>query len=60
MEPTDFETLMSEPLRTEITDAFRGYGYSYVTLDMEGFRSGSLNEILSKMQKKKNSTREHA
>ena len=60
MEPTDFETLMSEPLRTEITDAFRGYGYSYVTLDMEGFRSGSLNEILSKMQKKNNSTREQA
>ena len=59
-EPTDFETLMSEPLRTEITDAFKGYGYSYVTLDMEGFRSGSLNEILSKMQKKNISTREQA
>ena len=59
-ESTDFETLMSEPLRTEITDAFKGYGYSYVTLDMEGFRSGSLNEILSKMQKKNISTREQA
>ncbi len=51
MEPSDFQDLISEPLRTEITDAFKDFGYSYVTLDMDGFRSGSLNEILKNMKK---------
>ena len=51
MEPTDFQDLISEPLRTEITEAFKDFGYSYVTLDMDGFRSGSLNEILKNIKK---------
>jgi len=29
--------------RQEIVDAVRGAGYRYVTLDLEGFRSGNLN-----------------
>jgi uncharacterized protein len=29
--------------RVEVVDAVRGAGYSYVTLDLEGFRSGNLN-----------------
>ena len=51
MEPSDFQDLISEPLSTEITDAFKDFGYSYVTLDMDGLRSGSLNEILKNMKK---------
>ena len=43
----DFDVLTSEPLRTEIPRYFKSLGYSYVTLDLEGFRSGSLNEILN-------------
>ena len=27
-------------------------GYSYVTLDLEGFRSGSLNEVLVGLKRK--------
>ncbi len=33
--------------RTEIVEALRGAGYRYVTLDLEGFRSGNLNAPLS-------------
>lgn len=33
-------------LRGDIVAAVKLLGYSYVTLDLEGFRSGSLNEIL--------------
>jgi uncharacterized protein len=33
--------------RTEIVDCIRQAGYSYVTLDLEGFRSGSMNEVLN-------------
>jgi uncharacterized protein len=32
--------------RLEIVDAIRAAGYRYVTLDLEGFRSGNLNEML--------------
>lgn len=33
-------------LRSEIAVALRALGFKYVTLDLEGFRSGSLNEAL--------------
>jgi uncharacterized protein len=48
----DFATLMDEDNRTRVADYFRSIGYSYVTLDLEGFRSGSLNEVLSVLRKK--------
>ena len=48
----DFATLMDEDNRTRVADYFRSIGYSYVTLDLEGFRSGSLNEVLSALRKK--------
>ena len=31
-----------------IVEALKSTGYKYVTLDLEGFRSGSLNEVLSR------------
>ena len=52
--PSDLGDFIAEPLRSEINDEFKKIGYSYVTLDMEGFRSGSLNEILSDLAKKNN------
>jgi len=33
--------------RSAIVDAVRQAGYRYVTLDLEGFRSGSMNEVLN-------------
>lgn len=33
--------------RTEVVDCIRQAGYRYVTLDLEGFRSGSMNEVLN-------------
>jgi PP-loop superfamily ATP-utilizing enzyme len=33
--------------RDEVVAAVRGAGYRYVTLDLEGFRSGNLNLALS-------------
>jgi uncharacterized protein len=34
-------------LRNEVAAAVRAAGYAYVALDLEGFRSGSLNEVLT-------------
>lgn len=39
---------MSEPAtRRRIDEFFRGLGYAYVTLDLRGFRSGSMNEVIA-------------
>ena len=52
VEPADFLTLTEESTRAKVTEFFRSIGYSYVTLDLEGFRSGSLNEVLAGLRKK--------
>ena len=49
--PEDFASLLSDETRNEITMRFKAIGYSYVTLDLNGFRSGSMNEVLSKSAK---------
>lgn len=38
--------LAADPLRSVLLATLRDLGYSYVTLDLQGFRSGSLNEVL--------------
>ena len=42
--PEEFPKLWSEEVRHEITRRFRDNGFAYVALDLEGYRSGSLNE----------------
>ncbi len=46
VEPEDFASIFSH--RDEITAQLKKLGYTYVTLDLAGFRSGSLNEVLEK------------
>ena len=46
--PEDFEKLLREETRTRIYEALKGYGFSYVTLDMKGYRTGSMNETIMK------------
>ena len=38
--------LASPEVRDELVPAFRALGFQYVTLDLEGFRSGSLNAVI--------------
>ncbi|MDE6220141.1 MAG: ATP-dependent sacrificial sulfur transferase LarE [Lachnospiraceae bacterium] len=42
----DFDRIMQEDVRTEITRKFGEYGFSYVTFDLEGYRTGSMNKTL--------------
>jgi uncharacterized protein len=42
--------LLEEPLHTQLVEHFKALGYTYVTLDLSGFRSGSMNENLKKTQ----------
>jgi pyridinium-3,5-biscarboxylic acid mononucleotide sulfurtransferase len=36
----------ADPVRTELAREFRRLGFKFVTLDLDGFRSGSLNELV--------------
>jgi pyridinium-3,5-biscarboxylic acid mononucleotide sulfurtransferase len=40
--------LMNGGRRQAVVDRFKQLGFSYVTLDLAGFRSGSMNEVLKK------------
>ncbi|MFM7574148.1 MAG: ATP-dependent sacrificial sulfur transferase LarE [Snowella sp.] len=42
------EFIMNTDL-SQVVKAFRGYGFSYVTLDLEGYRSGKLNQVLGSL-----------
>ncbi len=41
----DFETITRHNL--EITEYFNSIGFDYVTLDLKGFRTGSMNEVIN-------------
>ncbi len=48
--PEDMSRLCAEPLRSELVAHFKAIGYTYVTVDLAGFRSGSMNETLHQVQ----------
>jgi uncharacterized protein len=43
VEQGDLERLVAPETRARVVAALRGLGYRYVTMDLEGFRSGSMN-----------------
>ncbi len=55
--PADFPALLDEDTRKNIGQYFRSIGYAYVTLDLEGFRSGSMNEVLASKIKNQSASR---
>lgn len=38
--------LLNDPLREKVVSQFKRIGYHYVTVDLQGYRSGSMNEVL--------------
>ena len=50
--PKDIARLTAEPVRTQVVEKLKALGFRFVTVDLQGFRSGSLNESLSAEQKK--------
>ena len=46
LEPQDLALLVQEDVRKQVVERLRSLGYAYVTLDLAGFRSGSMNEVL--------------
>jgi uncharacterized protein len=45
--PKEFTKITPDAIRKQITDELKKIGFRYITLDLQGFRSGSMNEQLS-------------
>lgn len=46
IEPEEFEKIMQPEVRTKVSDTLKKLGFLYVTLDLMGYRTGSMNDTL--------------
>jgi uncharacterized protein len=46
--PDEMEHILPKQTLDSVADSFRQLGFRYVTLDLHGYRSGAMNEILEK------------
>jgi len=46
VDPAELERALGREMRAALTAAIRGAGYRWVAVDLEGYRTGSLNELL--------------
>lgn len=44
----DLEKLLKEPLKSEIVENLRAFGFHFITLDLQGYRLGSFHEHIIK------------
>jgi len=44
--PADINKLLQEPFRSEIISNLKTFGFHFVTIDLQGYRMGSLNEAI--------------
>ena len=50
--PQEIDRLFDSGLREKMVNHFKSLGFAYVTLDLQGYRTGSMNEVLSEEEKK--------
>ncbi len=53
VEPADMGRFLDAAFRTDLVDAFKALGFIYVTMDLKGYRTGAMNEVLSDVEKKR-------
>ena len=51
VDPQEIEFVAAKSIRTQINERFKSLGYEQVALDLQGYRSGSLNEGLLNVSK---------
>lgn len=44
--PEEFVKLIAEDTRAKIITSFREYGFTYISMDLIGYRTGSMNEVI--------------
>ena len=45
--PSDFIRFLSDDIRITVNNKLKEYGFNYVSLDLQGYRTGSMNETLT-------------
>ena len=53
IEPKEFPEIMEKGVREKIVKTLKKLGYTYITIDLAGYRTGSMNEPLSSAVKRK-------
>ncbi len=48
--PEDLPKLMAEDVRNRVVDKIKAQGFSYVSVDLYGYRTGSMNENLEEQE----------
>lgn len=51
--PEELERIILPEIRERITDELKAYGFDYVSLDLNGYRTGSMNEALNNKETKR-------
>ena len=51
VDPQEIEFVAAKSIRSQINEKFKSLGYEHVALDLQGYRSGSLNEGLLSVSK---------
>ena len=46
LRPEEFDRFMQKDIREQVVSKLKEYGFTYVTLDLQGYRTGSMNETL--------------
>jgi uncharacterized protein len=46
--PADINKIAAEAIREKVVEQLKQIGFQYISLDLQGFRSGSLNEVLNR------------
>ncbi len=47
--PAEFGKLWQDEIRKQVVARFREIGFAYISMDLEGYRTGSMNEVLDKV-----------
>jgi pyridinium-3,5-biscarboxylic acid mononucleotide sulfurtransferase len=47
--PEDLNKALNPEMAAQLVTLFKGLGYKYVTLDLQGYRTGSANEVLARV-----------
>jgi uncharacterized protein len=51
VEPSEIPRLLDADLREEVVRGLKEAGFVYVTLDLQGYRTGAMNETLSRQER---------
>jgi uncharacterized protein len=51
VEPSEIHRLLDSNLREEVVRGLKDAGFIYVTLDLQGYRTGAMNETLSRQER---------